>query len=43
MNERIPDVQARTFRWYAGFPAMETFPRYRNRAYPMVMPMKSTR
>src|SRR5512141_3326430 len=43
MNERTPDVQARTFRWYAGFPAIRTFPLYRNRAYPMVMPMKSTR
>src|SRR3972149_4912457 len=43
MYERTPDVQARTFRWYAVFPAIRTFPRYRNRAYPMVMPMKSTR
>src|SRR3989304_901449 len=43
MNERTPHVQARTFRWYAVLPPMETFPWYRNRAYPMVMPMKSTR
>src|SRR5512143_3279535 len=43
MNERTPDVQARTFRWYACFPASRTCPLYRNRAYPMVMPMKSTR
>src|SRR5512141_2650714 len=43
MNERTPDVHARTFRWYAGFPSIRAFPLYRNRAYPMVMPMKSTR
>src|SRR5512144_3049199 len=43
MNERTPEVHARTFRWYAALPAIWTFPLYRNRAYPMVMPMKSTR